>query len=281
MKAIVTLLFATLFTAVISTPIALGQEDTATTLHSAWPITPPSNPPSNQIPQVDILETFDAPGRGPAGIGWDGTNFWLVANTDKLIFKLEPGTMAVLDSFAPPAASFAFGLDHDGTDLWGDTNEPDQIYRADDTTGVVSDSYASPFTSPNGVAWEGAALWHSAFLQDLSLIDPSDGSVIRTIPSPGNRTPRGLEWVDGALWVVDANLEPEDGIYQIDPSDGTILQRMQIAGATYPFGLAFDGEYFWMTDYLADKIYKVDLMNFLLADDFESGDTSAWSSTVQ
>jgi len=277
----VTLLLAALLSTVVSTPIALGQEDVATTMHRAWPITLPANPPASQTPTVDILETFDSPGRGPAGIGWDGTNFWLVANTDKLIFKLEPGTMAMLDSFAPPAASFAFGLDHDGTGLWGDTNEPDQIYRADDTNGAISDTFASPFTSPNGVAWNGSELWHSGFLQDLHLIDPSDGSIIRTIPSPGNRFPRGLEWVDGALWVVDTNLEPEDGIYKLDPSDGTILQRLRIPGATYPLGLAFDGEFFWVTDYLEDKIYKVDLMKFVLADDFETGDTSAWSSTVQ
>jgi len=227
-----------------------------------------------------VLATYTSPVARPAGLGWDGTHLWMVSDSDQTIYKLDPETMAILDSMPTPAAEWSFGLDHDGVNLWGDLDEPEIIYQLDDATGTLLNSFSSPFISPNGVAFDGSQVWHSSFSDDLALMNPTTGTVTRTIPSPGNQAPRGLEWIDGTLWVVDGNTYPDDAIYKMDPSDGTVLEAYQPSGATFSliYGLAFDGTHFWLSDLSTNKIHKLLIAEgVIFADGFEYGDTSGWS----
>lgn len=227
-----------------------------------------------------VVATYTSPVMRPAGLAWDGTNLWMVSDFDQTIYKLDPETMAILDSMPTPAADYSFGLDHDGVNLWGDLDDPALIYQLDVATGAVLNSFPSPYLSPNGVAFDGSQVWHSAFLEDLTLMDPTTGTVTRTIPSPGNQVPRGLEWVGGTLWVVDGNGYADDAIYKVDPGDGTVLETYQPAGATFSliYGLAFDGTHFWLSDLSTGKIHQLLMAEGLIfADGFENGDTSGWS----
>ena len=229
-----------------------------------------------------VVATHPSPVPRPAGLGWDGTSLWMVSDDDQTIYKLDPATMTILDSIPTPAATWSFGLGHDGSDLWGDVDSPELIYRLDDVTGAVLNSFASPYSSPNGVVFDGTNLWHSAFSSDLALMDPSTGVVVRTIPSPGNGNPRGLELFDGSLWVVDANTYPEDGIYRLDPSNGSVLSSYVPAGAAFGliYGLAHDGTRFWLSDIDTNQIHTIRLEEALVFyDGFESGDGLQWSST--
>ena len=89
-----------------------------------------------------VVATHDSPVERPAGLGWDGSSLWMVSDQDQTIYKLDPATMAVLDTFPTPAATWSFGLDHDGADLWGDVDDPQLIYRLDDTMGTLLNSFA-------------------------------------------------------------------------------------------------------------------------------------------
>ena len=227
-----------------------------------------------------VVATYTSPVMRPAGLGWDGTHLWMVSDSDQTIYKLDPETMVILNSMPTPAANWSFGLDHDGVNLWGDVDEPDLIYQLDETNGTVLNSFSSPYVSPNGVAFDGSQVWHSSFGDDLALMNPTTGVLTRAIPSPGNQVPRGLEWVDGTLWVVDGNGYADDAIYKVDPSDGAVLETYQPSGATFSliYGLAFDGTHFWLSDLDTDKIHKLLIAEGLMfADGFEYGDTSGWS----
>jgi hypothetical protein len=144
-------------------------------------------------------------------------------------------------------------------------------------------SFASPYESPNGVAFDGSQVWHSAFSDDLVLMNPATGTVTRTIPAPGHQFPRGLEWVDGVLWVVDANGGITDTIYRVDPSDGAVLGTyLPVGGSTgLLYGFAFDGRYFWLSNLSTGKIQKLVIDDgAIFCDGFQSSDTSAWSTTI-
>lgn len=229
-----------------------------------------------------VVATFNAPVPRPAGLGWDGSSLWMVSDQDQTIYKLDPATMAVLLTLPTPAATWSFGLDHDGADLWGDLDQPELVYRLDDVTGAVLSSFASPFASPNGVAHDGAMVWHSAFSEDLVLMNPSTGTIVRTIPAPGNGNPRGLEIIDSSLWVVDANTYPDDAIYRLDPNDGGILGAYLPTGAAFGliYGLAHDGTGFWLSDLDTGQIHAIRLEEALVFyDGFESGNGLRWSAT--
>ena len=152
--------------------------------------------------------------------------------------------------------------------------------QIDDGTGSVLNSFVSPFLSPNGVAFDGAMVWHSAFASELVLMNPSTGTSVRTIPAPGNGNPRGLEVVDGSLWVVDANNYPEDAIYLLDPSDGSVQGAYLPSGAAFGmiYGFAHDGTRFWLSDLDTAKIHTIQFEDGLVFyDGFESGDGMMWS----
>ena len=93
-----------------------------------------------------VVETRTSPVARPAGLGWDGSSFWVVSNDVAAIYKIDPATMGILSSMSTPEADWGFGLDHDGTSLWGDANFPPRIYQLNDTTGAVLNSVDSPYT---------------------------------------------------------------------------------------------------------------------------------------
>jgi len=229
-----------------------------------------------------VVATYDSPVLRPAGLGWDGSSLWLVSDEDQTIYKINPVTMVVLDTIPAPSATWTFGLDHDGIDLWGDTDEPELIYQIDDSSGTVLNSFASPYSAPNGVVADGAMVWHSAFAADLALLDSATGLVSRTIPAPGNGSPRGLELFGGSLWVVDANSYVDDGIHELDPVDGSILATYLPQGSSFEliYGLAHDGTRFWLTDIDTAKIHMLELEDgVVFVDGFQSGDGLMWTST--
>ena len=230
-----------------------------------------------------IVETLDAPCDRPAGIGYDSGNLWIVCDEapTPTIYKWDPDTETVLDSFPARAAEYAFGLDHDGSRLWGDTDVPEVIYSADEDDGSVLSFFASPFgedSDPNGVVWDGSALWHSAFFEDLVRVSTA-GAVLDTIPSPGGTVPRDMAWVEGELWVVDANSNTEDGIYRLDPADGRVIGYFQPTGATLSliYGLAYDGTSFWTTDINRSEVHRLSVNFKIFSDGFVGGDVCEWS----
>jgi transglutaminase-like putative cysteine protease len=91
-------------------------------------------------------------------------------------------------------------------------------------------------------------------------LDPADGSIVRSIPSPGY-WPAGLAWDGTHLWCSDIkggrDVEEvyEGVIYKLDPEDGTILQTLA-APSQYPADLAWDGTYLWCVDNGSDEIIQ-------------------------
>ncbi len=261
--------------------VAVGPASAHDAARGGEPVAPEKSAGKSGIftGEARVVASFPSPVLRPAGIGWDGASLWFVNDFDQTIHKIDPATMAVLDILPAPAAVWTFGLDHDGVTLWGDTDDPTMVYQMDDSTGVVLTSFVSPHFSPNGVAYDGSMIWHSGFGTDLTLMDPATGMVTRTIPAPGNQAPRGLELVDGSLWVVDGNAYPDDAIYRLDPTDGTVLGSYLPVGASFGliYGLAHDGTRFWLTDLDTAMIHIIEIEETLLfRDGFESGDTTAW-----
>lgn len=114
-------------------------------------------------------------------------------------------------------------------------------------------------------------------------MDPSTGNVVLTIPAPGNQTPRGLEMVDGSLWVVDANTYPDDAIYKLDPADGSVLESYLPVDALFGliYGITHDGTDFWISDLDTAQIHIIELeVTLLFYDGFESSNVGAWSAAT-
>jgi len=105
------------------------------------------------------------------------------------------------------------------------------------------------------IIYPGKNLWLADYRVDLIFkIDPENGKVIHSIPSPGF-WPMGLAWDGKYLWNVDAG---QKKIFKIDPKDGSILNTIDTP-TSRPDGLTWDGKTLWITDFKKKKIMKIDL----------------------
>ena len=75
-----------------------------------------------------LIATFPAIGELPTGLTHDGHHLWQSDNVSDTIYKLDPVTLAILDSFPSPG-SFPNDLAWDGQYLWVVDNGTDMLYQ--------------------------------------------------------------------------------------------------------------------------------------------------------
>lgn len=93
-----------------------------------------------KIWQIDTLGVtqgqIPAPGASPYGLAWAEGFIWVSDNNmggTALIYKLDPATGQILDSFpCPDGGGSPNGITHDGENLWIAVNSTDTIYQVDD-----------------------------------------------------------------------------------------------------------------------------------------------------
>lgn len=118
-----------------------------------------------------------------------------------------------------------------------------------------------PGAGLGGVAWDGEYLWVGVYFGSSTLyqIDPTNCTVVHTIPSPTDDGVGGLAWDGSHLWCCP---EQTGQIYELDPADGSVMSVIPAPsfGEDDPnaAGLAWDGQYLWHTDYTHDLLYKLD-----------------------
>ena len=95
--------------------------------------------------------------------------------------------------------------------------------------------------SDAGTAFDGRYFYQIAG-DRIQKVDPATGTVITTIPAPGNGNDSGLTWAEGTLWVGQYR---DRKIHQIDPQTGAILRTIEsnrfVTGVTWVDGELWHG----------------------------------------
>ncbi|MBI4952238.1 MAG: hypothetical protein HY908_09400 [Myxococcales bacterium] len=171
---------------------------------------PTMNAPPPRLYRVDpasqaVLGYFDAPGQAkyPMGVAWDGDAVWNVDTWDKVIYRLDPGTGAVLRSLPAPASG-SCGMTWDGACLWlSDAATDGLVYHIDPANGEVLRTFAGPGGpghQATGVAWDGKHLWvhdeavgraaiHQLEIEDITEAGRCAGAFQVPDPSPPGSAP--------------------------------------------------------------------------------------------
>jgi hypothetical protein len=145
------------------------------------------------------------------------------------------------------------GLTFDGKNLWLADHKTDQLYCIDPSNGKILREIPSPGYWPMGLAWDGKNLWN---------VDAKQKKVFKIRPSDGlilnsidapSDNPEGLTWDGKTLWISDSR---KNLLMQLDLSDGTALHTFDGPAKSLQ-GLAFDGKYIWCSDRLMNEIYVV------------------------
>ncbi len=145
------------------------------------------------------------------------------------------------------------GLAFDGKYLWTADRRSDMLYQVDPNDGSVKDSFPTPGYSVCGLTWDGKLLW---------CVDADESRIYAINPKTRiiektiycpASTPIDLAWDGEYLWIAD---DGDNKIHQISTEDGTTIISLK-APTSHPGGLAYDGKYLWVSDRFKDMIYMI------------------------
>ena len=128
-----------------------------------------------------------------------------------------------------PGADRVHGVTYDGERVWFASG--DKLTAFDPANGQAVRSI--DVAAHAGTAFDGTHLFQIA--EDrIQKIDPKTGTVLSTIPAPGDGRDSGLTWAEGTLWVGQYR---DRKIHQIDPETGAILRTIEsnrfVTGVTW------------------------------------------------
>lgn len=215
---------------------------------------------------LEILAEFAAPGRGPAGLAWDGRSLWHSDFREGTIYRLSDQA-DVLDSLWCPG--LLSGLTWDGRYLWQALLDEGIVRSIDPATtdfDQTLDLKAHGLLS--GLAWDGAGLRVVAQQTgDILTVDPLSGHIHSALSGPvaigdidhhrdalwlSVATPMIYSEAAGFEWLDDP---PQYTILQLDPADGREI-GLHAAERLYT-GLAWDSnDNLWLASTVERRIYR-------------------------
>jgi outer membrane protein assembly factor BamB len=166
--------------------------------------------------------------------------------TQGTIDKTEPQVEAqaavraaeVVCEYGPfPGAERIHGVTHDGHRVWAATETG--LIAFDPESGQPTRTL--PCAGDAGTAFDGTYLYQIAEAR-IDKIDPASGTVVASIPAPGQGRDSGLTWAEGSLWVGQYL---DRKIHQVDPATGAILRTIEckrfVTGVTWVDGDLWHG----------------------------------------
>ena len=220
---------------------------------------------------VQILESYTAPGRGPVGLCTDGRFLWNADFSTGKIYRLDPATLeSDIELVCPGNLS---GLAWDGRSLWQSLHDGGTLRRINpDTNDFDQAIMVWEHGWLAGVAWDGTHLWTASQQHGkLFKLDPESGDVLATVPVPV--AGGGLDFHDGSLWLGVAypmrfdtrqqqfeweGSEQRYAILRLDPATGTEQTRYHLD--FLPMGLAWLGDQLWLSHVATRKLHRTQLI---------------------
>ena len=210
---------------------------------------------------MTIVATFPAPTAYVTGLAYGDGHLWVgavadwtnVATFDDTIFKMNPETGAVVDSFEfgnPHGLAFGDGA------LWVD-HHYDEISKLN-TSGVELLSYPAQGIGAYGLAYnETLGLLYQTDNDNgkIYVLNPANGAPLSTLQPTMDTNLGGVDLAFDGEYIWHMNL-PDDKVYRIDPTSGATTFEFETP-TPHVEGLAFDGVYLWLADNSNDTIYKV------------------------
>jgi DNA-binding beta-propeller fold protein YncE len=170
-----------------------------------------------------------------SGITFDGSALWIASTYNRLLLKVDAQSGKTLKRFDSPGS---------GIVKWGS--------RGPNPTP----------TGAHGLEHRGGRLWVAVPPSaTIYVIDPENGTVLRSFPAPGVR-PHGLAWdPDGALWCAESNYR---SFFKMSPETGRISGQImlpptkpEVNGAVIvPHGLTVWDKHLWFCVAETAEVYR-------------------------
>jgi hypothetical protein len=173
-----------------------------------------------------------------SGITFDGSVLWIASTYNRLLIKVDAKTGKTLKTFPTPGA---------GVVKWGPR------------TGAGTQTGAHGLEFSHGELW--VAVPPSA---TIYVLNPEDGSTLRSFAAPGVR-PHGLGWdPDGSLWCAESNYR---SFFKMSPKTGKVLKQIMLPPAgpevdgliVAPHGMTVWEKHIWFSVAETAEVYRLPL----------------------
>jgi streptogramin lyase len=225
---------------------------------------PSSNKPP-QIPtrQAKVERLFKAPDVHPNALEAAADGLWIGDQVSEKVFKVDWNSGKVLQELQTEShntSGVAVGAGY----LWLGANggvsnrrpprpmdKPyGEVFQADVKTGKTIKVHQLLWGGGvHGITYvaQSQTLWVTALsIQAVAEVDPKDFKVLRIRPARGDRA-HGIDWHDGALWILFAG---DHVVQKIDPADGKVLEivKLSATGDPDPHGMCIHDGYMYYCD---------------------------------
>jgi glutamine cyclotransferase len=177
-----------------------------------------------------------------------------MTRTQPKTYDSPPRAAEVVREYGPFAgADEIHGVTHDGRYVWAATGP--QLIAIDPESGTIERRLER--AGDAGTAFDGTHLYQIAEAR-IDKIDPQTGSVLASIPAPGQGRDSGLTWAEGSLWVGQYR---DRKILKIDPRTGAILRTIE--SNRFVTGVSFVDDELWHGTWEGDEseLRRVDPAN--------------------
>jgi hypothetical protein len=193
-----------------------------------------------------------SPDADPAGLAWDGTSLWLAGRKSRRIYRIDPVSGEVRESFPAPGR-FPTCLAFEGGRLWHSDARTRTLYCL--VKGKVIRQFALDWECVGvAVGRDGLIVgdWQS---ETLRVVSPQTGKVLRTMPA-ADRNLWGLAADEERLWCARG-----DCLIVQDRRRCLPIGGFGVAGrhpdARRVSGLALADGWIWYADNLNGRIVKI------------------------
>ncbi len=233
--------------------------------------------PTTVAPSVE--RAFRSPGKNPNGLQATRDGLWVLDQGTNRVALVRYEDGRVIREFATETDRGS-GITHDGSALWIASTYNRLLVKLDAETGKTLKQFPSPGaglvkwgprsqhpreTGAHGLEWRRGELWvANPPSVSIFVVNPEDGSVLRSFPAPGVR-PHGIGWdPDGALWCAESIYR---SFFKMDPKSGRILKQLMLPPTApeadgvvlVPHGMSIWNRQIWFSVAETGEVYRLPL----------------------
>ncbi len=125
----------------------------------------------------------------------------------------------VMREYVPFEGGTVQGVTFDGTLVW--FARDDEVVAFDPESEVIVRRHRVP-SARAGTAFDGQHIYQLA-RGEILVLQPSDGRIVRRMPSPGKGEDSGMAWADGYLWIGQHR---QSKIHKVDARTGEVVKTL-------------------------------------------------------
>jgi hypothetical protein len=199
-------------------------------------------------PVGDVTTVADTLGNLPFGIAFDGARIWtanLNSNNISIITLGSRFTVTNVGGFSQP-----YGIIYDGANIW--VTNSNGLVKLNSSGGVIQTVTVGG--TPRFPVYDGTNIWvPNATSNSVSVVRPSDGTVLATLTGNGLSGPRAAAF-DGQRILVTNILGHSVSLWKA--ADFTPLGSFATGAGSSPAEVCSDGLNFWITLTDTDKLAR-------------------------